>query len=380
MVYQGYARDSLKYFEAIGYPCPELRNPADHYMEIIHFANRNEKTEEEMARLNLFIEKRSEFHMNSIDIYSDETSKYAVVPLSSAKSARKRGILYQFFCCLMRDLRNLRRSPYITKIKISVVMFSAIVCSCVYNDLGNSTRADMGDRIAYLNYCITSMIFSQVQPLLSVCNKYTVPLSRSVFMKDYDQNMYSSLVFFMSRNIVEFINEVCTVLLFTNATYWIMGFDFDFIKYARFCKIYIALVALLTQMSGTSMGLLLGSIFSNIEVANALAGIIMFPFIYFSGFYRDIDELPPVIDLMPYISPNRYANFAAIKSEYEDMHPDCYDEDLKDTDKTAYCNPYNGVSGEYWTNITYLFLISMSIRVIAYFCLFFKAKRYVKGH
>lgn len=380
VVYQGYAKDSLKYFETIGYPCPELRNPADHYMEIIHFTNRNEKTEEEMAKLNLFIEKRSEFQMNSIDIYAHEASKYAVVPLSSSKLSRKRGILYQFSCCLLRDLRNLRRSPNITKIKFTVIMFSAFVCSCVYNDLGNSDLSDVSNRIAYLNYCIMSMIFSQVQPLLSVCNKYTVPLSRSVFMKDYDQNMYSSIVFFVSRNIVEFINEVCTVLLFINATYWIMRFDFNFLKYTRFCKIYIALVILFTQMAGTSMGLLLGSIFSNIEVANALAGIIMFPFIYFSGFYRDIDELPPVIDLLTYISPNRYAYFAAIKNEYEDMHPDCYDEALKITDPTSYCNPYHGVSGDIWSNLTYLFLISMGIRIVAYFCLLFKAKRYVKGH
>ena len=199
-------------------------------------------------------------------------------------------------------------------------------------------------------------------------------------MKDYDQNMYSSFAFFLSRNIVELINEVCTVLLYINATYWIMRFDFDFIKYARFCKIYIALVALFSQMTGTSMGLLLGSIFNSIEVANSLVGIIMFPFLYFSGFYRDIDELPPVIDLLPYISPNRYANFAAIKSEYEDMHPDCYDEDLKDTVSTAYCNPYSGVSGEYWTNIGCLFLVAMTMRVMAYFCLLYKAKRFVKGH
>ena len=56
-------------------------------------------------------------------------------------------------------------------------------------------------------------------------------------MKDYDQNMYSSVVFFLSRNIVEFINEAITVLIFGNVTYWIMRFDGDFVKYSRFSKI-----------------------------------------------------------------------------------------------------------------------------------------------
>lgn len=169
VVYQGYAKDSLKYFETIGYPCPELRNPADHYMEIIHFQNRNNKTDEETTKLNLFIEKRSEFNMNSTDIYSKETSKYPTVPLSATKAARKRGFLYQFSCCLSRDLKNLHRNPTITRVKISVILFSAIISNCVYNNLGNSDPSDVSNRIAYLNFSIMSMIFSQVQPLLSVC-------------------------------------------------------------------------------------------------------------------------------------------------------------------------------------------------------------------
>lgn len=133
-------------------------------------------------------------------------------------------------------------------------------------------------------------------------------------------------------------------------------------------------------MTGTSMGLLLGSIFSNIEVANALSGIIMFPFIYFSGFYRDIDELPTVIDLLPYISPNRYAYFCAVNSEFEDMDPDCYDDAIKSEDITKYCDPYNGVKGDIWDNYMYLILISLFLRGIAYVCLLLKAKWYVKGH
>ena len=64
---------------------------------------------------------------------------------------------------------------------------------------------------------------------------------RSVFIKEYDQNMYGVIPFFLSKNLIQLIDEIFSTILFTLIVYWGSGLDREFDKYVNFCKLYFSL-------------------------------------------------------------------------------------------------------------------------------------------
>ena len=63
-------------------------------------------------------------------------------------------------------------------------------------------------------------------------------MQRAVFIKEYTDNMYGVLPFFLSRNLVDLLDEVFTVALTSCMTYWVIGLnDTSADKFFLYCKL-----------------------------------------------------------------------------------------------------------------------------------------------
>jgi ABC-type multidrug transport system permease subunit len=90
-------------------------------------------------------------------------------------------------------------------------------------------------------------------------------------------------------------------LIFILVVYWMVGLANSV---EQFFKLY--LVGLLVTLSGTSLGLLLGSIIEDAKSASIVTPAFIIPFIVFSGFFKNRNDLPAWAGWIEYISPMKY--------------------------------------------------------------------------
>jgi ABC-type multidrug transport system permease subunit len=64
------------------------------------------------------------------------------------------------------------------------------------------------------------------------------------------------------------------------------------------------------SFAGNSLGLLIGSLVSDAKSISAALPMVILPFILFSGFFKNRDDLPVWIGWIEYLSPLKYGFIA----------------------------------------------------------------------
>lgn len=67
------------------------------------------------------------------------------------------------------------------------------------------------------------------------------------------------------------------------------------------------LISFLVSFAGNSLGLLIGSLSSDPKQVSAIIPVLLVPFILFSGFFKNRNNLPVWLGWMEYISPIKYS-------------------------------------------------------------------------
>ncbi len=74
------------------------------------------------------------------------------------------------------------------------------------------------------------------------------------------------------------------------------------------------LILALMSFSGASIGLLIGSVILDPKSVSAVVPIIILPFILFSGYFKNREELPVWLGWIEYISPLKYGFIGFIEN------------------------------------------------------------------
>lgn len=83
--------------------------------------------------------------------------------------------------------------------------------------------------------------------------------------------------------------------------YWFVGLSSTPEQFFTFY-----LIVFLSNLCGMSLGLLAGSIADTPQGANGAALLIMIPFFIFSGFFKNLSNLPGWVGWIQYLSPFKY--------------------------------------------------------------------------
>lgn len=94
--------------------------------------------------------------------------------------------------------------------------------------------------------------------------------------------------------------------------YYNYGLNPSFESFLKFI-----LVIDVTVFAGTSMGILVGCVFSDFSAANAISGAALNIPVLFNGFYTNLTTFPLYIKWMTYISIFRYSVEALAYNEFE---------------------------------------------------------------
>jgi hypothetical protein len=125
-------------------------------------------------------------------------------------------------------------------------------------------------------------IFGSIFPLLT-----TFGGEKAVFKREYASRVYGLSAYFWSRFLVDTPIRIVAPFVFSVITYWMIGYQAVASKFL----IYAAIIILMDNV-GAAMGLFLGCLFNNLEVALAVVPMLLLPLMVFSGFLSNLDTIP----------------------------------------------------------------------------------------
>eukprot|EP00128_Syssomonas_multiformis_P002226 Colp12_sorted_trinity150504_noHs@14765 len=238
-----------------------------------------------------------------------EVSKFVANPLG--KGVHKRSLKMQsswatqFSILTRRSLANALRNKLIVKAKIGQTIFFSILVGLIFLRLGH-TQSSIQDRQGALFFLAVNAVMSSAMGVLSVFGP-----ERVVFAREYSSGFYALSPYFIAKIGVELPFQIVFPFLSTCIYYWMVGFQ----NTARNFFL-MAIVNILLNCAGSSIGILAASVWSDLAVALAVLPMILLPLMIFSGFFVNTETIPPYFDWIKWLSPMKYGFVALSKIEF----------------------------------------------------------------
>jgi len=123
--------------------------------------------------------------------------------------------------------------------------------------------------------------------------------------------MYSVLAYFISRNVVELGMMTLVPILNALIVYWMIELHSG----AGYFFMYM-LIFFVSGLAGNSYGFLISSLYTDTKAAVENFPLLGTTLIVFSGYIKDLKDLPGWITWVQYISPMKYSFTAFAVNEY----------------------------------------------------------------
>jgi ATP-binding cassette, subfamily G (WHITE), eye pigment precursor transporter len=328
------ARYAHKFFNDVGHPIKENYNPADHFMNVLS----TEQFLNEEYRNNV---KSRVAHRQSTALMNATDEPRAHFQVSS---------LVAFLLLTKRAFREIKRNPIILKAKIMKTLINAALCCMTFANLGNSLT-DMQDHFGALFMLSNVVIMEGMMATFA-----TFQTQKPVFLREYFGRKYGVIPFFMSYSVALIPIEVIFAIGVYGISYFVMGLNE---RPERFFT--MLLIGSFATLTGSGYALLLSVIAPTIEIASALAPVIVMPLMLSSGFMVTFKNIPNWFFLQ-YISPFRYSFEATSRTDVE------HNPTISHATTTAAIHSLH-LPEDYTESILYLLLLLVSVRVVAMFFL-----------
>ncbi|XP_036607203.1 ATP-binding cassette sub-family G member 8 [Trichosurus vulpecula] len=231
-IYSGTARDMVKYFTEIGYPCPRYSNPADFYVDLTSIDRKDRQqemaTREKVKSLaTLFLEKvqgfddflwraaEGESAMNvSVEPRSHINSKKSI-NLPSPSYHLQPGMMQQFAILIRRQISNDFRDLSTLLINGLEALAMAMIIGFLYYGHGEIQRSFMDT--AALLFLIGSLVpFPMILHIIAKCHS-----ERAMLYHELEDGMYSAGPYFFAKVLGELPEHCAYVIIHAIPIYWL---------------------------------------------------------------------------------------------------------------------------------------------------------------
>ena len=246
-----------------------------------------------------------------------------------------------------RDILTIFRNPLLVKFRILQTVFTAITTAGLFARFTD-------DYEDYVNWRALNGFFFELS-LQAINNSVTpveliFPSERMVFLKEEGAKLYTTLPYFLSRNIVEIPYSIIIPLISVLLYYWFVGLSNTAVQFFIFY-----LITYLLTMNGTSLGLMLGSIITDAKSISTVTSLLLMPLFLLSGFFKNSGNIPAWFGWLQYLSPVKYGFSAYLQNEVMYVEKSNIDE-------------LNFTTG-LWTNIILLAVLAVAYRLVSLFFL-----------
>ncbi|KAL6756149.1 ABC-2 type transporter-domain-containing protein [Haematococcus lacustris] len=334
VVYHGPVPRMVAYFDALGYSCPDNWNPTDFlFMQVLHAGIKasdsvldftkvgheegqgdrgSAAARDESARIKglLAAWKESEEGKELASVLARRDLITSGVHDDSVKT--RAGFITEFSQLAIRASNNVFRNNLILKSKVAQTVCLALVVGLVFLRLGNDAKS-VQDRQGSLFFIVVQAFFGSLMGALTVFG-----MERAIFQREHSSKLYGLSSYFSSRFLVELPSHIFLPILSCLIMYWMIGYQNTSDHFWWF-----ALIIILVDLSGTSLGILIACIFDNIKMALTVQPLVLMPLTVFSGFFINSQSLGWWFRWISFVSPMKYAFIALAKNEFSGLRLEC---------------------------------------------------------
>jgi len=373
--YLGEARKAKDFFSSINHPCPQDFNPADHFVQVLAMVPGKEeqcrdtidaichKFSESQDGINL----RKAVKIEEADITEKDQSKADKV------SPYKASWCEQFSALSWRHSLAIIKDPMLVKVRIIQAFVMSIILGVIFIGQDND-QAGIQNVNGALFVLITNISFGNI---FAVCNAFCVELP--IFLREHFNGMYRTDVYFLTKQLVELPLYIVEPMITLTIFYWMVGLNPEADKF-----FIAAVIVLLVVQVVLSLGYFMSCIAPNIDIALAIAPVLIIPFMLFGGFYLNSGSVPVWLSWLKYLSWFLYGFEALLINQWEgvkdiscivpsiDQNSDnfsCMSTGEEVLDQLAF------EQANFWRDILMLVVLAVGLRIMAFIALFLKARR-----
>jgi len=277
----------------------------------------------------------------------------------------------QFKMLLIRTLKQQRgdRLTVVTAIlTLAYVFFTSILWWRIPDDT---------NRIFERNSVIFFMLIAQSNQVV-VSSVQTFSLERALLYRERAKKMYRVSPFFVAKTIADMTNNVLLPCVYAIIVYWTTNLRPTAGAFFRFLLSFY-----MTISTAQSMGLFLSVAIPNTQIALILAPAITLFFMILGGFYIPFANIHDGIRWLTWLSFANYGYTSQIVNEFIDRDIPCFedgdvainfgsgsgDECPLPGNEVLASLGIDGLSTDYWFNISMLVVLQVFFRFAAYFLL-----------
>ncbi|XP_076913809.1 ABC transporter G family member 1-like [Bidens hawaiensis] len=311
-IYFGPAFSANKFFAANGFPCPDLQNPADHFLLTI-----NTDFDENHVRGHLAVEKvvdlLSESYMSS-EIYMDVKSEIASIcrqegGLNENVKNMKASFITQCQVLVKRSFINMYRDIGYYWLRLGIYIALCFAVGTVFYDLGSGFSS--------LNARISMLVFvSSFLTILSIGGFPSFIEEMKVFEWERLNGHYGVGSFVISHAISSTPYLALISLVPGVIAYSLVGLQRECEQFIYFVSMIFASM-LLVECLMMIVATIVPNLLMGIIVGAGIQGLMILS----AGFFRLPDDLPKVLWRYPmyYVSFHRYGLQGLYKNEFQGL-------------------------------------------------------------
>jgi len=387
--YLGDAKDCKSFFAGANYPCPEDFNPADHFVQTLAVVPGSE--EECHQRISEICDRFRESEPAQ-DIRAEIKSIENQMAESDKRSVTRREVYKaswgeQFAALAWRQSLAVIKDPMIARVKVISAIVVGIILGTIYQ-AQDMDQAGIQNINGALFVIVTNLSFGNI---FSICNSYCSELP--VFLREHFNGMYRTDAFFFAKQVVEMPLYILEATIMFTLIYWIANLNPE----AERFFIALGIIILILQVV-FSLGYFLSCTLPTVDIALAIAPVLIIPMMLFGGFYLNSSSVVVWLAWIKYISwfyygfsallVNQWSGVEGIKCETEKMMSRVMT-NMTDTD--TFSNNMAGAAcittgdqvlenigfdkDDFTRNILLLVVLAVVLRLLAFLALLNKTRR-----
>ncbi len=358
VVYHGPAHLCLPYFSNLGFPAPVYYNPADFLIDLTTVDYRSPEAEKSSrARLRYLTGQFSE--------------KHSCTPASSQDSDRKKRFhikprldnnwFVEFFLLIQRGLKLLVRSKVPNLMRLFQVVMFGIFLGGIWFRKGHDRELAARKSIPGILFFITINQSGAAYQVL-----FSFPLERTVITRERAANMYGTSSYLLAKSLMDFVKSVIFVFLFCAIVYFMVGLRTGIAPFLQF-----TLAVLMMTFFAESLSFCVSVLTGDAQSSSSLVTVLIVLFLLFGGYFIDIHEMPPWLAIFKWTSCMYYTYNAMMAVEFP---LDAADQIATMVRTEAGLNTLT-----YTENVTILMVMTIVLRVAAYFLLrYLRAPKFLR--
>lgn len=269
-IYSGPLEEAESYFSTQGHPCPNLCNPAEHYIDLVSMDYSSDEREEatQSRILKLAAAWRGHYNHQRKPLHSTTDLKKDAELSTKLVPTKRGGIFTQVRLLLARSWRQIRRDKATNLVRLNTSLFSALLFGSIFYKLP-FTQVSIQDRMGLLQ---VSCINAAMTALTKTLNAF--PREATIVGRERAKKLYNVGPYFASKLLAELPISAIFPAIFGAVVYPMAGLNKNASRFLQFLGIVT-----LESFTSASLGLAVGSVAPSTEAAMAIGPSVMVLFI-----------------------------------------------------------------------------------------------------